>query len=103
SRRFSVTQISTTDERGGAARAAQRLHHGLTGIGLESRMFVAQRFGGDTTTLEYNPLRPAPPALARALFRLGRRWQRPSIAKAGAYFTPEWSFVGWRLVSQLPT
>jgi glycosyltransferase involved in cell wall biosynthesis len=101
-RTFSVTQISTTDERGGAARAAQRLHHGLASIGLESRMFVAQRFGGDADTLEYNPFAPAPAMFGRALFRLGRRWHRPSIAKAGAYFTPEWTFFGRRLISQLP-
>jgi len=101
-RAFSVTQVSTTDERGGAARAAQRLHRALAGIGLESRMMVAQRFGEDAATLEYNPLTPAPAVLGRALFRLGRRWHRPSVARAGAYFTPEWTFFGWRLPALLP-
>lgn len=101
-RNFHITHVSTTDERGGAARATQRLHHALAAIGLESRMLVAQRFGGDADTVEYNAFTPAPPALGRVLFRLGRRWHRPSIAKAGAYFSPEWTFFGWRLVSQLP-
>jgi glycosyltransferase involved in cell wall biosynthesis len=99
---FRVTQISTTDERGGAARAAQRLHHGLARLGLRSQMLVAQRFGGDTDTTEYNPLSPGPRILGHALFRLGRRWHRPSIAKAGAYFTPEWNYYGWRLPGQVP-
>src|SRR5262245_25900791 len=85
---FRVTQVSTTDERGGAARAAQRLHHGLARLGLRSQMLVAQRYGNDAETIEYNPLAPAPRWLGHALFRAGRRWHRPSIARAGAYFTP---------------
>lgn len=101
-RKFHVTHVSTTDERGGAARATQRLHRALARIGLGSHMLVAQRFGADADTFEYNALTPAPSALGRMLFRLGRRWHRPTIADAGAYFSPEWTFFGWRLVSQLP-
>jgi glycosyltransferase involved in cell wall biosynthesis len=99
---FRVTQISTTDERGGAARAAQRLHHGLARLGLRSQMLVAQRYGDDRETIEYNPLAPAPRWLGHALVRAGRRWHRPSIARAGAYFTPERNYYGWRLPEQIP-
>ncbi|HWA08593.1 MAG TPA: glycosyltransferase [Opitutaceae bacterium] len=97
-----VTQISTTDVRGGAALAAHRLHCALAGAGVRSQMLVAQRFGVDAGILEYNPFTPAPPALGRALFRLGRRWHRPSVRSAGAYFSPEWTLTGWRLLSQVP-
>lgn len=99
---FRVTQVSTTDERGGAARAAQRLHHGLAKLGLRSQMLVAQRYGYDGETIEYNPLAPAPRWLGHALFRADRRWHRPSIARAGAYFTPERNYYGWRLPQQIP-
>lgn len=101
---YRVTQISTTDVRGGAALAAHRLHCALGGAGVRSRMLVAQRFGVgvDADILEYNPFTPAPSALGRAFFRLGRRWHRPSVSRAGAYFSPEWTLTGWRLVSQVP-
>ncbi len=99
---FQVTQISTTDVRGGAARATLRLQRALGGAGVRSRMLVAQRFGDDADVVEFNSLAPAPRMLAQAFFRFGRRWHRPSIRRAGAYFTPDWSFTGWRLASQLP-
>ena len=98
----SVTQICTTAVCGGAARAAHRLHKALAEEGVHSRMLVAQRFSADEETLEYNPLAPAPAALGRLFFRLCRRWHRPSFRKAGAYFTPDRTPMGWRLVSQLP-
>ncbi len=97
-----VTQVSTTDLIGGAARAAQRLHHALGDAGVRSRMLVAQRIGADPETVEYNPFAPLPPAVGRMFFRLGRRWHRPSMRRAGAYFSPEWTLMGWRLRSQLP-
>jgi glycosyltransferase involved in cell wall biosynthesis len=97
-----VTQISTTDVRGGAARAAHRLHRTLRTAGISSHMLVAQRFGNDPDVLEYNPFAPAPTILGHAFFRLSRRWHRPPVNKAGAYFTPDWTLTGWRLLSQLP-
>jgi len=97
-----VTQVSTNDLIGGAARAARRLHQALGEAGVRSRMLVAQRFGLDPDTVEYNPFAPAPPAVGRMFFRLGRRWHRPSMRRAGAYFSPEWTLTGWRLRSQLP-
>jgi glycosyltransferase involved in cell wall biosynthesis len=96
-----VTQICTTDLRGGAAKAAYRLHRALNGEVI-SRMVVAQRFGRDREVLEYNAAHPAPAVLGRALFRLGRRLQRPPEKKAGAYFSPEWTLIGGRLRFQIP-
>jgi glycosyltransferase involved in cell wall biosynthesis len=101
-RHLRVMQICTTAVHGGAARAANRLHRALANEEVKSGMMVAQRSSADEESLEYNPLTPVPAALGRAFFRLGRRWHRPSFHKAGAYFTPDWTLTGWRLVSQLP-
>jgi glycosyltransferase involved in cell wall biosynthesis len=97
-----ATQISTTDVMGGAARAANRLHRMLGSVGVSSHMLVAQRFGDDPGVVEFNPFSPAPSIVGRAFFRLSRRLHRPSVDKAGAYFSPDWSLTGWRLPSQLP-
>ena len=101
-KRLDVTQLSTTDVRGGAAKAAHRLHGALGSVGVRSSMLVAQRFSADPDIFEYNPLAPAPAALGRIFFRIGRRLHRPTLRKAGAYFSPEWTLTGWRLASQLP-
>jgi glycosyltransferase involved in cell wall biosynthesis len=101
-RTIRVTQISTTDLRGGAARAAHRLHRTLGQEGVSSRMLVAQRFGDDPDVVEYNPFAPAPAFVGRAFFRLSRRLHRPSVSKAGAYFSLDWTLIGWRLLSQVP-
>lgn len=43
--------VNTYDTRGGAARAAYRLHRGLMDIGIESRMLVQARLGDDPTVV----------------------------------------------------
>ncbi len=48
-----ILHLSTYDIRGGAARAAYRLHRGLRGIGHDSRMLVARRYGADPSVEEY--------------------------------------------------
>ncbi|HVU36588.1 MAG TPA: glycosyltransferase [Opitutaceae bacterium] len=102
--RLRVTQISTTDVRGGAARAASRLHRALAWVGVSSRMVVAQQFEkhAETDVVELNAAAPAPAIVGQVLFRLGRRWHRPPVRQAGAFFTPDWSVTGWRLLGQLP-
>ena len=57
SRMLRVTHISTTDLRGGAARAAHRLHRTLGAVGVRSHMLVAQRFSNEADIVEYNPSR----------------------------------------------
>jgi len=97
-----VTQISTSDSVGGAAIATRRLHHALGALGVRSQMLVARRGTRNPNVVEYNPFSPAPRIVGRLLFRLVRRWHRPSFLKAGAFLTPEWTLTGWRLLSQLP-
>jgi glycosyltransferase involved in cell wall biosynthesis len=97
-----VVQVSTTDERGGAARAALRLHRELRANGLLSQMVVAQRFGDEPGVLEFNPFSPGPSILGRAYFRLGRRLHRPSIGKAGSFFSSDWGVAGASLASKIP-
>ncbi len=46
-----VLHISASDYQGGAARAANRLHHGLRSIGVESAMLVRSRFTDDPSVL----------------------------------------------------
>ena len=60
-----VLHISTTDITGGAARAALRLHRGLKGTGVDSRMLVQTRAGDDPEV--FGPLTRAGRTLA--LFR----------------------------------
>ncbi len=45
-----VAQLSAEDISGGAARAAHRLHLGLRAIGIDSRMIVRRKGGGDPHT-----------------------------------------------------
>lgn len=46
------TLILSTSDRGGAGRAAHRLHQGLRGIGIESQMLVQDKIGDDATVIE---------------------------------------------------
>ena len=43
-----ILLLNTTDINGGAARAAYRLHQGLSGIGVQSQMLVQEKFSSDT-------------------------------------------------------
>ena len=54
-----VVHVSSFDQLGGAARAAYRLHEGLRRIGVESRMFVADKLSRDDAVIRYEP--PADP------------------------------------------
>ena len=49
-----IVQINTYDIRGGAARAAYRLHEGLLKIGQDSQMLVVQKFANDETVYRVN-------------------------------------------------
>ena len=66
-----IVHINTFDWRGGAARAANRLHRGLRTLGQDSTMFVASRETADQHLTVFNP----PYNLAGRLRRtLRRRW-----------------------------
>jgi glycosyltransferase involved in cell wall biosynthesis len=51
---MTIVQLNTYDIRGGAARAAYRLHQGLLKIGQNSQMVVAQKSSTDETVFEVN-------------------------------------------------
>ncbi len=46
-----VVHLSTFDNRGGAARAAYRLHAGLKGIGVQSSLMVKEKSGDDSSVI----------------------------------------------------
>ena len=50
-----IVHVASRDQRGGAARAAAGLHAGLRRLGLDSRMFVRERFGVDPAVLAFAP------------------------------------------------
>jgi glycosyltransferase involved in cell wall biosynthesis len=80
-----VVHLSTYEATGGAARATLRLHRGLRGIGVDSRLLV--RFGG-----EAEGVTPVEPRALRALGPLLRKLDRlPLLARGvrpAAPFTP---------------
>jgi glycosyltransferase involved in cell wall biosynthesis len=102
-----VTHISTFDQRGGAARAAYRLHAGLQRIGVTSRMFVADKLSQDDSVIKYEP--PATPwsriqreirrqFLARSINRY-----RATAPAALSFFTDDRAVSGadpWRHLPQ---
>ena len=47
-----IVHLSTTDNRGGAARSASRLHQGLRDAGVESSMLVKHKFSNDDHVTE---------------------------------------------------
>jgi glycosyltransferase involved in cell wall biosynthesis len=52
-RSLSILHLCTTDTRGGAARAAYRLHHGLRACGHRSDFLVKKKFGNDSTVRQF--------------------------------------------------
>lgn len=70
-----IVHISTFDQRGGAARAAHRLHNGLQKIGVDSRMFVSDKASRDDSVVKYEP--PADP-----WSRIRRELRRQSLTRS---------------------
>lgn len=59
--------LNTFDTRGGAARAANRLHKGLQSIGVDSTMLVQSKYGDEPTVIGPLPMLPTGIALMRPL------------------------------------
>lgn len=72
---MNVLHISTSDQLGGAARAASRLHAGLQKIGIGSRMFVGEKLSGEDSIIKYEP----PPA---PWYRLRREIRRRLLQRS---------------------
>jgi glycosyltransferase involved in cell wall biosynthesis len=76
-----VVHISTSDVRGGAARAACRLHQGLRRLGVRSRMLVRQKWSDDANIHACGPVnavsdrvrRLCHPWMTLAKLRIARR------------------------------
>lgn len=64
-----IVHINTFDCRGGAARAAYRLHDGLRRIGHDSQMFVLAKDSPDPDVIQYVPPRDLPTRIRRWLRR----------------------------------
>lgn len=99
-----ITHINVTDIKGGAARAAYRLHAGLRQIGHNSHMLVAERASPDPHVMAFSQSRLAP-LLRRLRYRqLSPRYWRYFLSRPAGYgpFTGPDSRPGIALVSQLP-
>src|SRR5262245_14184450 len=55
--RMRITHVSTVDIEGGAARAAYRLHRGLIGSGVQSRLLSVHKASVDDTVGQVRPWR----------------------------------------------
>lgn len=68
---MNITHVSYTDIKGGAARAAYRLHRGLLELGEGSRLFVEIRESSDPTVMTFQ----YPSGVVARLERRLRRWR----------------------------
>jgi glycosyltransferase involved in cell wall biosynthesis len=100
-----VTHLSTFDISGGAARSAYRLHAGLLGIGLDSRMVTLFKESTDPRVARFDPPRDL---LARMRRGLRRRYlertgkEARSWAAESGYFSDDRSQHGADVLRQLP-
>src|SRR5262245_59387071 len=98
-----VVHISRVDGSGGAAIATYRLHKSLQRLGIDSTMFVAQKFTDDPTVTVFQPP-------TKLLNRVRRRLQRERIKLSWVHYrsrpTPGFSddrvAGGADLLAQLP-
>jgi glycosyltransferase involved in cell wall biosynthesis len=101
-----VVHISTLDRRGGAARAAYRLHDGLRRIGQESCMFVLEKISYDPFITKYEPPGNVVSRLRRAVRErtIVRAASRYSVsAPAGlSFFTDDRTIYGGDPWQRLP-
>jgi glycosyltransferase involved in cell wall biosynthesis len=101
-----IVHINTFESRGGAARAANRLHRGLRAQGLDSSMFVAQRDTGDQDVVMFQSPNDLTVRLRRAARRRYLQWDLARIASAqrsGAeIFTDDRTPHGAEPLRQLP-
>jgi glycosyltransferase involved in cell wall biosynthesis len=100
-----ITHLSTTDQAGGAARAAYRLHQGLLQIGCDSKMLVQRKITSDLSVSEFVPPRDLPTRLRRAV--LGRYLARhrralEALPQGATIFTEDRSEHGADVLDQLP-
>jgi len=98
-----VTQLSTTDLVGGAGLAATRLHAGLLGRGVASRMLVVICRGKDETVSALRPFSFLPSFVRRTLFGVSRKVQHRKRSTNGGLFSLDRVYYGRDLLRQLPS
>jgi len=74
--------LNTFDTKGGAARAAHRLHKGLQHIGVDSQMLVQAKFGDDYTVIG-----------PQSILGKGLGFVRPYLDTIPARFHPKWNKI----------
>ena len=101
-----VVHLNGSDTRGGAARAAYRLHSGLCGQGYDSSMFVAHCGSGDRSVTPFSPPMDPRSRLRRVLQRelIWRDFARYQSSRPPGYdsFTDDRSEHGAAPLRQLP-
>jgi glycosyltransferase involved in cell wall biosynthesis len=101
-----VVHLSTNDIRGGAARAAYRLHRGLCRQGIESLMFVGQKESDDPTVSSFVPSMHLKSRFCRVLrrFRLDVDFSAYRTSRPGSseFFSDDRSEHGYDLWHQIP-
>ena len=83
-----VLLLSTYDTRGGAAKAAYRLHNGLRNNSTDSQMLVQVKFSNDTDVIatgskivqKYPKLRPHLDSFPKLFFRYSNQTERTSFS-----------------------
>ena len=100
-----ITHLSTTDQAGGAARAAYRLHRGLLKIGCDSKMLVQRKVSSDPTVLTFAPPDDLPTRFRRAV--LGRYLSRnrrrlEALTEGASLLSEDRSEHGADVLRQLP-
>ncbi|HKN74642.1 MAG TPA: glycosyltransferase family 4 protein [Candidatus Acidoferrum sp.] len=103
---MNVVHISTFDRRGGAARAAYRLHDGLQRVGQKSCMFVLEKISYESSVVRYEPPGDMLSRLGRAVrkrtvIRAASRYQASSPAGL-TFFTDDRTIYGRDLWQQIP-
>ena len=99
-----VLHLGVTDTKGGAARAAHRLHTGLRRIGLDSRVLVAERTESDPNIMSFSQSRLAPLWRRLRHRQLSLMHWRYLLSRPAGYgpFTGPYSRSGVALVKQIP-
>ena len=103
---MNILHINTTDNKGGAAQAAYRLHTGLRRAGHSSSMFVARRHGNDPDTILFAPPKDwrsrARRILRRRKIERGIGQYADSRPDGYVHFSSDQSQYNAGLVNQIP-
>lgn len=101
-----IVHINTQDVAGGAARAANRLHAGLCGLGQDSSMFVAYKRSHDASVTTFRPPRNFSARVSRRLRRamINHSFSRYRLSRPSGYelFSDDRSMYGSAVGAQLP-